>query len=45
MLKHTGILKSIIGNSQITDSFGITCGIEVTASEDYQFMYSRNQES
>ena len=45
MLTHIGILKLIIGNSQITDSFGITYGVEVTASEDNRFMYSRNQES
>ena len=45
MLKYTGILKSILGNSQITDSFGITCGVEGTVSEDYWFMCSRNQES
>ena len=45
MLKHLGILKSILGNSQITDSFSITYGVEGAASEDHQFVYSRNPES
>ena len=45
MLKHTGILKSILGNSQITNSFSITYGVKVTASKNHQFMYLRNQES
>ena len=35
MLKYTGILKSIMDNGQITDSFGITCSIEGTVKEDH----------
>ena len=42
MLKYIGILKLILDNSQITDSFGITYGIEGTANEDYQFICLRN---
>jgi len=45
MLKYIGILKSILGNSQITDSFGITCSVKGTESEDHWFICSRNQES
>jgi len=45
MLKNIGILKSIMGNSQITDSFSITHSIESAASKDHQFVCLRNQES